>query len=70
MEARGQTTLDLFGERRIHPRNCAAVRKTCDIGGGKAQCGAYGDGKTWTSCIGLGRCTIADGPYELEGDWK
>jgi hypothetical protein len=56
-----QLTLDLWpAERRRDPATCRHVRKTCDFGGGRAQCGAYGDGRTWTNCVALGRCTLME----------
>ena len=57
-----QLTLDLFPAERRDPATCPHVRATVDVGGGKARCGAYGDGETWTNCVALGRCTLfADG---------
>lgn len=40
------------------PKSCRHVKAIADIGGGKAKCGAYGDGETWTNCVALGRCTL------------
>lgn len=61
--AQMQLALDLFhATKRRDPATCPHIRATVDVGGGKARCGAYGDGETWTNCIELGRCTLFGTP--------
>jgi hypothetical protein len=55
-----QLALDLWPAERRDPATCEHARKTCDVGGGRALCGAYGDGTTWTNCVTLGRCTLME----------
>ena len=60
-----QTQLPLAIFQAANPRDpvsCPHARATVDISGGKAKCGAYGDGETWTNCIELGRCTLFGTP--------
>lgn len=58
-----QLALDLFpATGRTDPATCSHVRATVDVGGGKAKCGAYGDGETWTNCPELGYCTLFETP--------
>ena len=58
-----QLALDLFHvtKRRDHA-TCPHIRAMVDIGGGRARCGAYGNGETWTNCVARGRCTLFDVP--------
>jgi len=57
-----QLALDLFPTERTDPATCPHVRAMVDVGGGKAKCGAWGDGETWTNCVAMGRCTLFDAP--------
>lgn len=58
-----QLALDLWPDaERTDPVTCPHVRATVDVGGGKAKCGAYGDGETWTNCVARGHCTLFDAP--------
>ena len=57
-----QLALDLFPIKRRDPATCPHVRATVDVGGGRAKCGAWGDGETWTNCVALGRCTLFETP--------
>jgi hypothetical protein len=58
-----QLTLDLWPDAEsTDPATCPHVRATVDVGGGKARCGAWGDGTTWTNCVALGRCTLFETP--------
>lgn len=51
---------------RTDPAECPHVRATVDVGGGKAKCGAWGDGETWTNCVALGRCTLFGTPPDAQ----
>ena len=55
-----QLSLDLFPREKHNPATCRYIKATVDIGGGKAKCGAWGDGETWTNCVALGRCTLME----------
>ena len=58
-----QLALDLWPDaERRDPATCPHVCATVDVGGGKAKCGAWGDGETWTNCVALGRCTLFETP--------
>ena len=58
-----QMALDLWGATgRTDPAKCPHVRAIVDVGGGKAKCGAWGNGETWTNCPELGYCTLFETP--------